>query len=134
MCVCVCARARARARAQPPTAPPYPRPAGRCERDATKCTSSLYTKYAKALRKDYSAERPAQPVLYLDGTGGTLGKGICHGTMGCADFISVGGAHAKQSVRTLQPFFLYQGSDHTEPLRANTAMAMASYNSLVAAG
>ena len=42
---------------------------GRCERDAVKCTSLLYANYAAALRTDYSSERPAQPVLYLDGKG-----------------------------------------------------------------
>jgi hypothetical protein len=70
---------------------------GRVERDAIKCTSLLYSNYAAALRKTYSADRPAQPVLFLDGTGGSLGRGICHGEIGCADFIAVGDSDAKQA-------------------------------------
>ena len=81
---------------------------GRCERDAMKLASQMYTKYFKALRKEYSLERPAQPVLYLDGTGGSLGKGICHGEIGCADFMKIGDSDTKQSRATLQPLFLYQ--------------------------
>ena len=81
---------------------------GRCERDAGKLASALYTKYARALRSNFTAERPAQPVLFLDGTGGSLGKGICHGEIGCADFKKVGDSDTKQSRSTLQPLFLYQ--------------------------
>ena len=81
---------------------------GRCERDAMKLASQMYTKYFKALRKEYSPERPAQPVLFLDGTGGSLGKGICHGEIGCADFMKIGDSDTKQSRATLQPLFLYQ--------------------------
>ena len=107
---------------------------GRCERDAIECTSLLYSNFAKALRKDYSIDRPAQPVLYLDGTGGALGRGICHGEIGSADFIAVGDSDAKQSRATLQPLFLYQGNDHAEPLRANLDRAITSYNKLVMQG
>jgi len=86
------------------------------------------------LRKDYSDERPAQPVLYLDGTGGPLNNGICHGTMGCADFAAVGSTDAKQSVTNLQSTFLYTGDDHAASLRNNTALAFESYNCLVGLG
>ena len=85
---------------------------GRCERDTIACTSNLYSNYCMALRSEYSVERPAQPVLYLDGTGSGLGRGICHGEMGCADFIAVGDSDSKQSRSTLQPLFLYEGNDH----------------------
>ena len=107
---------------------------GRCERDATECASLLYTKYYKALRKDYSTARPAQPILFLDGTGGPLGKGICHGELGCADFMAVGDSDAKQSRATLQPLFLYTGNDHAAPLRENIQFSIGTYNKLVATG
>ena len=107
---------------------------GRCERDAVECTSRLYTAYGKAMRDNFSAERPAQPVLYLDGTGGSLGRGICHGEMGSADFRNVGDSDCKQSRASLQPLFLYQGNDHAAPLRANLDLAITSYNRLVEAG
>ena len=104
---------------------------GRCERDAVRCTELLYTTYAGALRQDYTTERPAQPVLYLDGTGGPLGKGLCHGELGCADFIAVGDSDAKQSRASLQPLFAYEGTDHTGDLRANLELSIDSYNRLV---
>ena len=104
---------------------------GRCERDAIKCTSLLYTNYRLALRPNYDINRPAQPILFLDGTGGALGRGICHGEMGCADFIAVGDSDAKQSRATLQPLFLYEGTDHTHDLRGNIELAITSYNQLV---
>ena len=74
---------------------------GRCERDVIACTSLLYSNYSAALRPVYTRERPAQPVLYLDGTGGAVGRGICHVEIGCADFIAVGDSDAKQSRATL---------------------------------
>ena len=90
---------------------------GRCERDVIEASSRLYSNYQPALRKVYTASRPAQPILFLDGTGGALGRGICHGELGCADFVAVGDSDAKQSRATLQPVFLYEGSDHTADLR-----------------
>ena len=104
---------------------------GRCERDAIECTSWLYSNFIKALRSQYSRERPAQPILFLDGTGGALGRGICHGEIGCADFISVGNSDTKQSRASLQPLFLYEGNDHAKALRENLDLAMTSYNKLV---
>ena len=107
---------------------------GRCERDAGACVERLYDVYRGSLRDEYTAERPALPVLFLDGTGGSLNRGICHGTIGCADFKAVGDSDAKQSRATLQPLFLYEGSDHSAPLEASTQLAIASYNKLVNAG
>ena len=107
---------------------------GRCERDFGECTALLYSKYAKALRQQYSLDRPAQPVLFLDGTGGPLGTGICHGEVGCADFVAVGDSDAKQSRATLQPVFLYAGNDHAQPLRDNLELSIKTYNALVNSG
>jgi hypothetical protein len=101
---------------------------GRCERDAIECTSRLYSNFIKALRSNFSNVRPAQPILFLDGTGGALGRGICHGEMGCADFTSVGDCDTKQSRASLQPLFLYEGNDHAKALRDNLDLAMTSYN------
>ena len=107
---------------------------GRCERDAVMCTERLYSNYSSALRKIYTVARPAQPVLFLDGTGGALGRGICHGEMGCADFIAVGESDAKQSRATLQPLFLYEGTDHAGDLRSELNLVWTSYNKLVEQG
>ena len=107
---------------------------GRCERDAVECASLLYSNFVQALRSNFSTSRPAQPILFLDGTGGALGRGICHGTMGCADFVAAGDSDTKQSRATLQPLFLYEGNDHAAPLRANLDLAIVSYNRLVHAG
>ena len=103
---------------------------GRCERDAMVLVSKLYSVYAGALRSDFTLERPAQPVLYLDGTGGSIGRGVSHGEMGSADFKSVNDADCKQSRMTLQPLFAYEGTDHTGDLRANLELSIESYNKL----
>ena len=63
---------------------------------------------AGALRSDFTSHRPAQPVLFLDGTSGSIGRGVSLGELGCADFKGVGDADTKQSRATLQPLFLYQ--------------------------
>ena len=81
------------------------------------------------MRSDYSVERPARPVYYFDGTGGSLGKGISHAELGSADF--TGGC--KQSRATLCPLNLYSGNDHALPLRKNVPMTMDSFNAMVAA-
>ena len=52
---------------------------GRCERDATECVQRLYGSYAAALRSVYTVARPALPVLFLDGTGSSIGKGCATG-------------------------------------------------------
>ena len=92
------------------------------------------TNFAPALRATYSAFRPAQPVLFLDGTGGALGRGICHAELGCADFVAVGDADAKQSRATLQPLALYAGTDHAADQRSNLPYVFDSYNKLVKTG
>ena len=71
-------------------------------------------------------ERPVQPILYFDGTGGSLGRGICHAEIGSADFIG----DCKQSRATLSPLGMYEGNDHALPLRGNLTLAMASYNAM----
>ena len=100
---------------------------GRCERDVVKCAKLLYTNYAAALRSEYSLDRPAQPVLFLDGTGGSLNRGICHAELGCADFAAL---DTKQSRATLQPLALYQGTDHLQDQRDNLGLVFESYNRL----
>jgi hypothetical protein len=107
---------------------------GRCERDTIKCASLLYSNYSRALRDDFSLERPAQPVLFFDGTGSSLGRGLCHGELGCADFKAVDDVDARQSRSTLQPLFAYQGNDHANDLRGNLELAIDSYNKLVMDG
>lgn len=64
-------------------------------------------------------------------TGHSLGKGLCHGEMGCADCIGVGDSEAKQSRATLQTLFAYEGTDHTADLRSQLDLAIKSYNNLV---
>ena len=103
---------------------------GRCERDAQRCATQLYSRFGGAMRSDFSAERPARPIYYFDGTGGSLGKGIAHAELGSADF--TGGC--KQSRATLCPLNLYSGNDHALPLRANVAMTMDSFNAMTASG
>ena len=103
---------------------------GRCERDAIKCVALLYSRFSAAMRNDFSSARPARPILIFDGTGGSLGKGICHAEMGSADFIG----ECKQSRSTLEPLAMYTGNDHALPLRANLEFSMASFNRLSDAG
>ena len=99
-----------------------------------KLATRLYSNWSSALRSEYSAHRPAQPVLYLDGTGCTLGSGITHASLGCADFCGCGDADAKQSRATLQPAALYKGNDHAVPQRQNLERVFESYNRLNAQG
>ena len=101
-------------------------PSGSCERDAVHAVTEMYANYGAAMRTDYSAERPAQPVLYLDATGCALGRGITHVEAGSADF--AGGA--KQSRSTLAPLALYEGSDSGAPLRAHLQLVFPSWNRL----
>jgi hypothetical protein len=99
---------------------------GRCERDARRCASQLYSRYSRAMRSNFSPQRPARPILYFDGTGGSLGKGIAHAELGSADFTG----DCKQSRATLSPLAMYEGNDHALPLRANLTLCMESFIAL----
>lgn len=103
---------------------------GRCERDATRCVRMMYSRFSRAMRTDFHEARPARPILYFDGTGGSLGKGIAHAELGAADFTG----DCKQSRLTLSPLALYEGNDHALPLRANLTLAMDSFNKLCREG
>ena len=69
---------------------------------------------------------PARPILFFDGTGGSLGKGITHAEIGSADFTGT----CKQSRNSLSPLALYTGNDHALPLRSNLSLCMRSFNAL----
>ena len=90
----------------------------------------MYTRFARAMRSNFSPERPAQPVLYLDATGASLGRGITHVEAGSADFDGT----AKQSRSTLTPLALYEGSDKGAPLREHLPLVLTSWNKLIARG
>eukprot|EP00965_Chrysotila_dentata_P247785 6207960-Pleurochrysis_carterae.AAC.2 len=70
---------------------------GNCQRDAT------------AVRKNFTAHRPGLPMLYLDGTGASLGKGLLNAELGCADFVGT----CKQSRAVMQPLAAAEGNDHS---------------------
>lgn len=103
---------------------------GRCERDTIKCTNDMYRKYHKAMRDNFSTERPAQPMLYIDATGCGLGRGVTHVSIGTADFIR----EAKQSRNTLQPIAGYAGADDGDDIRANLPEVMPSFNKIIRKG
>ena len=100
---------------------------GSCSRDTVRAAGELYTNYKDALRTNFSKERPALPVLYVDGTGQSLSKALCHCEMGCADFTG----ECLQSRKTLQPLAAYADTDHTMPLREHLAFVARSYNELI---
>ena len=103
---------------------------GRCERDSVKLASAMYSDYKNALREDFTDERPAQPFLYVDGTGASLGKGVCHSELGSADFAGT----CKQSRATMSPLSLHEGTDHAPDLRENLPLVAESFNRLIHAG
>lgn len=100
---------------------------GSCSRSATKAAAELYSNYASALRKTYTNERPAQPVLVVDGTGQSLSKALTHAELGSADFTG----ECKQSRKTLQPLAAYSDNDHTLPLREHLGLVARTYNQLI---
>ena len=53
-------------------------PDGHCQRDAVAMVDQMYSRFAGAMRSNFSSDRPAMPVLYLDATGASLGRGITH--------------------------------------------------------
>lgn len=102
-------------------------PNGRCQRDVGTAICDIYTNNAAALRSHYSLARPAQPVLYLDGTGSCIGRGLGHAEVGCADFIK----GVKQSRRTLAPVAAWEGNDHRPDQEENLDVVMPSFNRAV---
>ena len=99
---------------------------GNCERCAIRAASQLYSNYRQALRQEYTAERPALTVLVLDGTGGALGRGVCHCELGSADFVG----DCKQSRATLQPLGACEGDDHAVSQRDNLPFVFKTANAL----
>ena len=102
---------------------------GNCQRDARVAVAELYEAYAGAMRTNYTEHRPALPVFSFDGTGQSLGKGLCHAELGSADFVG----DTKQSRKTLQPLAASEGSDHAIPIRESMEYATSSYNKLISA-
>ena len=103
---------------------------GRCQRDVGKAICDMYVNNAPALRNNYSTARPAQPVLYLDGTGSSIGRGLGHAEIGSADF-KLG---VKQSRRTLAPVAAWEGNDHRPDQEENLDIVIPSFNKAVANG
>ena len=101
-----------------------------CQRNACLAATELYSNYTQAMRSNFSQHRPAQPVYLFDGTGQSLGRGLCHSEMGSADFIG----DCKQSRQTLQPLQASEGNDHAVSIRETMAYATKTYNELIKAG
>ena len=100
---------------------------GHCQRDTVELINTMYSRYKGAMRSNFSSSRPAQPVLYLDATGASLGRGVTHAEVGSADF----DGDAKQSRSSLVPLALYEGSDKAVPLREYLDLVIPSYNRLI---
>ena len=105
-------------------------PDGHCQRDAVAMVDQMYSRFAGAMRTDFSSARPAMPVLFLDATGASLGRGITHVETGSADF----DGSAKQSRSTLCPLALYEGSDKAVPLREHLDLVLPSWNRIIKDG
>ena len=101
-----------------------------CQRNACLAATELYSSYAQAMRSNFSQHRPARPVYLFDGTGQSLGRGLCHSEMGSADFVG----DCKQSRQTLQPLQASEGNDHAVSIRETMAYATKTYNDLIKAG
>uniref|UniRef100_A0A7S4BZD0 Uncharacterized protein n=1 Tax=Chrysotila carterae TaxID=13221 RepID=A0A7S4BZD0_CHRCT len=105
-------------------------PGGHCQRDSVALVKDMYSNFAGAMRSNVSADRPAQPVLYLDATGPSLRRGITHCEIGSADFTGT----TKQSRATLAPLAQNEGSDKAVPLREHLDICLPSYSRLIRLG
>eukprot|EP00965_Chrysotila_dentata_P159537 5270466-Pleurochrysis_carterae.AAC.1 len=65
----------------------------------------MYHNFRGAMRSNFNAKRPAQPVLYLDATGASLGRGVAHCEIGSADYTG----STKQSRAAPAPLAQYEG-------------------------
>ena len=106
--------------------------AGHCQRDWGAVVGAMYAKYAEALRpiSSYTPARPAMPVLYLDATGASLGRGLTHVECGCADFMPP----VFQSRATMGPLAMWGGSDKAVPIRANCDRVLPGFNAMRRSG
>ena len=105
-------------------------PDGHCQRDSVAMVDQMYSRFSRAMRTNFTPDRPAQPVLYLDATGACLGRGITHVEAGSADF----DGSARQSRMTLCPLALYEGSDKATPLRQHLDLVLPSWNKIIQSG
>ena len=103
---------------------------GNCQRDASTAASDLYSNYKSALRKIFTRLRPAMPLFMFDGTGQSLGRGLCHAELGSADFAA---NDCMQSRSTLQPLQAAEGDDHAISIRDSMLLTTQSYNKLIKA-
>ena len=103
---------------------------GSCQRDTVKVTEAMYRNFSVAMRSDFSVARPAQPVLYLDATGASLGRGFTHVEMGSADFAG----ECRQSRATMGPLAAWTGSDKAIPIRENCTRVLPGFNTMVGSG
>ena len=103
---------------------------GHCQRDAVEATETMYSRLAGAMRTNFSKERPAQPIFFVDATGAALGRGLTHAEIGSADF----DGNAKQSRSTLAPVAAYEGSDKGAPLCENLDLVLPSFNRMIIRG
>eukprot|EP00965_Chrysotila_dentata_P110706 3657832-Pleurochrysis_carterae.AAC.5 len=53
-------------------------PGGYCQRESVALVRDMYSDFAGAMRSNFTSQRPAQPVLYLDATGASLGRGATY--------------------------------------------------------
>ena len=102
---------------------------GNCQRDASMAAADMYSNYQHALRTNFTTRRPAQPIFMFDGTGQSLGRGLCHAELGCADFIG----DCMQSRKTLQPLQAAEGDDHALSIRDSMMYTTQCYNKLIRA-
>eukprot|EP00965_Chrysotila_dentata_P005605 184500-Pleurochrysis_carterae.AAC.1 len=102
-------------------------PGGHCQRESVALVRDMYSNFAGAMRSNFTATRPAQPILYLNATGTSLGRGVTHCEIGSADFTGT----TKQSLAKLAPLAQYEGSDKAVPLREHLDHSMPNFNRLI---